>query len=85
MSYSGKSTFVGCSKWQPGDDGAHRSIQIDRDIDEEQFIKMFKNGGKLTEDTTKTVQGLCSLIIHPRSRKEVCRKSIYDPISPYRF
>ena len=41
---------------ETGDDGAHRGIQIDRDIDEKQFIEMFKNGGKLTTDTTKSLR-----------------------------
>ena len=67
--------FVGCSKWRPGDKGSHRIIQIDQDIDEKQFIEMFKNDGKLTNDVlTKTVQGSCALVLHPRSHKEVCRK-----------
>lgn len=69
----GKHYFVGCSAWHVGDLAIHRNVQIDRDINEDAFVTLFKNKGKMNSDTK--LHGLCSIVVHPRSHKQKCCKS----------
>ncbi|KAF5381040.1 hypothetical protein D9615_003872 [Tricholomella constricta] len=67
----GKNIRIGCTGWRPGDAaGTHRWIDLDRNINETQFIAIFKSGGRFKENLT--INGKCSVTVPFRSHKTIC-------------
>lgn len=75
-SLAGKFHFIGCSQWKPGDDGEtwkHLYIPIPEPVNEDHFIYMWYNDGKLPPGVSSDATE-CTYVVHPRSGIQHCRK-----------
>ncbi|GJE97916.1 hypothetical protein PsYK624_141380 [Phanerochaete sordida] len=74
-SSSGKNHFVGCSKWQPGSKTYdHLYYPIPAKVDEDHFVYMWNNRGKLPPDVTVDATQ-CAFTVHPRTGTKTCPMS----------
>ncbi|GJF01013.1 hypothetical protein PsYK624_173180 [Phanerochaete sordida] len=72
----GKCLFVGCSKWRPDEKSRwdHLFMAIPPAVDEQEFVFMYNNEGKLPPGLTTDAER-CAYVAHPRSGMQHCPMS----------